>query len=195
MTITIERLTQRDELLHHYAGQINPQPCSLVLDCRKETLTAAYDLLGPGVTEAEYHGHVRRYPIPCLTADAANALMEEVLPLAQRVCDGYDTRWNGSNSIATFTADARKADKELAEIAEDASGPTLQEISPDEWLQDNYDLEINADTTDEELERIANEQEEEAWACDEHYVIRNLDEHLRKLREERRTPASCRPNN
>ena len=47
-------------------------------------------------------------------AEKIAALAAEAQPLVDRVVAGYDTRWDGSNTVGTLTADAREAWDALA---------------------------------------------------------------------------------
>ena len=65
---------------------------------------------GDGVPMDIWHHRRLCWTIGALTADAANALMTEVLPLAERVVAGYSPKWNGSNTVGELDDDAQDAD-------------------------------------------------------------------------------------
>lgn len=175
-TIDITSVTGT-ELHHQYPGQTSPQPCYVELDCRTGALSASYSgEIGNAVPAHVWHGHAQRWSIPALKGDAANALLEEIEPLAQRVVDGYSARWDGSNSVADFDEDAEAAREEIAALCEraeedatrgDAGAVNVWEAS--EWLGGIGDRAlqagtygITATTTDDELDAIETRVEEEA---------------------------------
>ena len=117
--ITISKLTDKNALHCQYQGQTSEQDCYIELDCRRAWLSAYYNAeIGNAVPFSAYHGHEQRFAIPCLTADVANALMEEIAPIAQRVVDGYEFDWDGNNHVAKFTDDAQAAIEEIAGICD-----------------------------------------------------------------------------
>ena len=98
------------ELYHKYPGQSERQDCYLELDLEAETLMCDWNCdIGNAVPMAVWHGMVRRYTIPCLTSAAANALMDEILPIAERIFAGYERVWDGSNNVGRLDEDAADA--------------------------------------------------------------------------------------
>jgi hypothetical protein len=114
--LEIRRVEQWDALYRRYPGRPQPQPCYIELNCAFGVMQAEYDARITAVPMSVWHGHIRRYGIPCLTADAANELMDEIAPLAQQVLDGYESEWDGSNLIAAFDEDAQQAEERIAQI-------------------------------------------------------------------------------
>ena len=90
-------------------------------------------------------------------AEKIAALAAEAQPLVDRVVAGYDTRWDGSNTVGTLTADAREAWDALVgrwDELRDAETWTsdIEVYDAVQWLADGIDgLGISAATTDEEL--------------------------------------------
>lgn len=87
-TVEIVKVSDPAELLLLQEGFAGAYPTYLMLDFDTAVLTAAYH---DGVALPSY---VRRgmglwVPIPCLTADAANVLLAQVAPIAQRILDGH----------------------------------------------------------------------------------------------------------
>jgi hypothetical protein len=171
MDVTITRITDPAELFCKYPGQFNAQPVYLELDTRDGQLSCSYNPnIGGGTTFDHHHRLILSAEIPCLTADAANTLMQEVAPLAQRVLDGADERWDGNNSVGVFTDDAANAWEEIGRICEAWSAdqdPSLTVSSWDvsDWFNEGDEntiesLGITADTTDEQLDAMAAEQVE-----------------------------------
>ena len=90
MTITV-RPVAGTELYTRYPGQSAAQSCHVELDAERGTLSAASNPeIGNAVPMAVHHGRVLRWQIQPLRADAANALLAEIAPLAERVVAGYE---------------------------------------------------------------------------------------------------------
>lgn len=168
-TVNILRLTAPDALYCKYPGQFQPQPCTINLDTRNGNMSCEYNP-GNGTTFAHFHQLIRECAIPCLTADNANALMAELVPLAQRVLDGADEEWDGNNHVGVFTEDAKKAwDEIVARCDPEQFGfddsQTVAGYSVSDWFSEGDEdtitsLELAADTTDDELAAKAAEQVE-----------------------------------
>lgn len=192
--IEITTVTGHD-LFCHYRGQTSPQDCCVFLDCRSGKLSAGYNPeIGNAVSVAEYHGHIQSWSIPCLRETPANALLEQIGPLAKRVAAGYRSEWDGSNHVAAFDEDALEAIDEIAGLCEgvDAS-EGVRAWDAGDWLTASgntrrevvcRDLGITAETTDEELAAIEIRVEEEARATGEADVLTGTAAYLRGLRDE-----------
>ena len=192
-------------LYRRYPGQSSPQPCYVDLDCATGALGASYNPnIGDAATPREYFGHVQSWRIPCLREKAANALLDEIAPLAARVVAGYASEWDGHNHIATFEADAKAAIDEIAALCERCDprdGLRVRDAA--DWLtaggatpraQLRADLKVTAETTDAALDTLANELEAEGDAgrgdgsADDGFdMLVDLRPFLRRLRDEART--------
>lgn len=200
MTTTTIEITpvSGTELFHQYPGQNAPQDAQVSLDCATGALTAETDPeIGNAVPMRQYHGHVRCWSIPALTADAANELLEEIEPLAQRVCDGYASRWDGSNHVADFSDDAEAAIEEIAALCERSKADAAEGMGAlkvwdaDAWFggigraaAQARSLGITATTTDDELAAIETREEESALASGEADKVTGIRRHLEWLRSE-----------
>src|ERR1019366_7367420 len=151
------------DLALHYPGQINLQGAYIELDCETGVLSADTDgEIGGGMPFAVWHGRTLRWPCPALTADAANALLSEVAPLAEKVLAGYEIDYDGNNSIGKFLTDyARDAALDINILCSDCDGDTLSVLDAGDWLLDPP-AELTAGTTDDEIEALADKLEEEA---------------------------------
>ncbi|MDO9016121.1 MAG: hypothetical protein Q8S73_12605 [Deltaproteobacteria bacterium] len=173
---TIETLPVTGTELHlQYPGQTSPQDVHVCLDAETGRLwAAASGEIGNGVPVRVYHGHVQRWSIPALKGDAANALLEEIEPLAARVCDGYWSRWDGSNHVAAFDDDASEAIEEIQALCEQAEAAKDEHTTVNVWAAADWlggignaaaqasTLGITAATTDDELAAIETRVEGEA---------------------------------
>jgi hypothetical protein len=180
--VTIIPVKDELELFLKYDGQINPQDTFVELDCDEKTLTAkANESTSFSVPESVFNGCVLRFPCSCLKIDAANALLDEALSLAQKIVDGYKSVWDGSNWKGKYTAEAQRAITELKRLCWDFG--YLEDLITYEDAKDYYsdwedELGVTANTTDEELEAIADELRSEA----EVDILLDLDEYLRDVR-------------
>ncbi len=198
MSITIDTIG-RAELHHHYPGQTQRQPCHVELDLRGDgKLTAEADPeIGGAYPMAVAHGLVLRWTIPCLRGDKANALLQQLAPLAQRVVDGSGEEWNGSNIVGKLDDDARAAADEIEAICDNIDGDEIAVWNAEDWyaplasaqlkgdarLADiGGDLGITAATTDKDLSAL--EDAEEAKAIAEGVdLIEGLGDYLVTLRD------------
>lgn len=143
----------------------------LALDTRDGSLFVGWSYQSDNaVPMGVWHGIVRRYNLP--TATNAEALTKAINKgefdgLFDRICKGTEVVWNGNNHVARSTDDVVAAEEELLEelatytLAPDTGG--LWDAA--DWLQ-YIDIAaeygITSDTTDEELEEIAERIEAEA---------------------------------
>lgn len=186
-TVTIQKLEGRTTLYHWYSGQTEPQRCYLELDCDKATLRADWNSeIGNAVPMDVWNGRTRRYSIPCLNDDAANRLIEELLPLAEQIVAGYELRWDGHNQRGHLSEDAQDAELQLERIVEewDADESELvRVVDADDYFANSPPLDlVTADTTDEEIKAIAAKVLAES-DCD---IIEGLESVLESVRQELR---------
>ena len=113
------------------------------LECGSARLHSTYSSeIGRGSTSSDcWHGRSIRWLIsPWLRVRAINYLLEELELLAQRVVDGYDEEWDGSNWVGTYTDDAESAKHQIESICEQ-SGIDVDDLfsvySWEEWLDGN----------------------------------------------------------
>ncbi|MFD0366317.1 hypothetical protein ACFQZZ_33195 [Nocardia sp. GCM10030253] len=183
-TVSVHRLNESDPavLYTHYEGEYEPQGCHVELNTESGELRADWDgILGNGMPESVYHSRTLRWGIPALTAEAANALLAELVPLAQTVLDGWTVEWNGSNNVGYATTE--QADTAIELIAmrcgrrEDGTDwwPMEDRVvaSPAaDWFAESPDVDaelgITATTTDSELEHITEQVRAEAATASEY---------------------------
>lgn len=191
--VTITPVAEATELYRHEQGQPTQQEVRMHLDIESGTLSAAYTPRGDeeSMPKSVYDRRGVLWAIPCLTMDAANRLMAEAAPLAQRIIDGTEIYWDGQSRVGTQNADATSAIAAVVELIRsyDDVDHTISEYSGDEYYDDGPDaaretLGINADTTDAELARIV--EAAAAEALDNGVVIPDLHDYLTQLRDELR---------
>lgn len=118
----------------------------------------------------EYHGHAASYILPT-NVDAikfAAWIAEDIMPILNRIQAGYSSEYDGNNTVAKFTDDAREAKEELGDIFDNNGETRVPELDAEngglweaaDWLfaskaeviQENG---LTADSTDEELRAAA----------------------------------------
>lgn len=194
MNITVIEV-EGTELHHQYRGQNKPQPCHVSLDCESRTLTAGYDPeIGGAVPFAVHHGIVRRWGIPSLKEAAANALLAEIAPLAERVVAGYERTWDGNNHVGEYSEDAQEAIESIRDLCDRARADADEHSTVQVWDAGDWfggigrweaqceALGITAETTDDELRAIEAAAEVEA-ANNGVDVLNGVRDHLEWLRE------------
>lgn len=117
--ITIMPVAGHADLHCQYTSELHPQPCFVELDPTEGTLHCEYDTrIGPGTVDGVHNGRIFRWAIPCLTADAANDLMDRILPLAKKIQDGFSLTFDGPEGhgvreYGRLTADASDANEAI----------------------------------------------------------------------------------
>lgn len=135
------------------------------------------------------------FEVPCLVEAAANRLIAEAVPLAQRMVDGY--RFLNEEGVGQLTDDGEAAARELGALVaehawtfedEVASMPAADWFGEEDLPALAKRLGITADSTGDELRGIAAQQEATGaagWPAGA-LVIVGLFEHLLSIREELR---------
>ncbi|MFI8944103.1 helix-turn-helix domain-containing protein [Streptomyces syringium] len=204
MSVRIIDCTEPAELYLHYDGQSEAQPAYIELDTQDGTLHADCNAeIGGAVPSSVYHGLHRRYGIPALTADAANRVMQEIAPLAERIIAGTEAEWDGNNTVAVLSDDALAAEEELEAHLGLPSQEHGYSDEPNQGFDDGdliavWDIDgatngcevdeydITADTTDDRLDEIEAEILRDLVGCGESgvAVCHGLDDYLRELRDD-----------
>ncbi|MGW7318295.1 hypothetical protein [Streptomyces sp. NPDC054865] len=195
MSVQIIECTSPTELHRHYDQQSEAQPAYIELDLPRGTLSADYNAeIGNSVPFTVYHGQDRRYSIPVLTADAANRVMKELAPLADRILADWEEVWDGNNNVVRLGEDAQAAEDEIEAML--GTSHPYEQVFGDEDLIGQWDTSgalngeeaqeygITADTSDERLDEIEAEILKNLADCGDSpvAVCHGLDSHLRTLR-------------
>ena len=182
MKVKIAEVEGQFVLYCHYRGQTQIQPCFIELDLEDGTLSADYDgEIGGAVPFSVWHRRAIRWGIPLMTADAVNGLMETILPLAQRVFDGAEIEWDGSNLVGVYNDDADAAIEEIERICGAEEGD-LEVWEASEWLSAAEDeLGVTADMDDDALNELADELEDNA--LDDGILLEDTVDYLRRVRD------------
>jgi len=139
--IQFETVDVPEELLEWHDGQLQPETVHLYLDPEANDdegrLSCASDSGHGGTPANVWHGRMRRFVVPLLSAHGANALMAsaEVQALAARIVAGYSCDWDGSNNVGELDDDATKAEEELDRFCAEFDGERLDVWEASEWLE------------------------------------------------------------
>lgn len=147
-------------LYMQYPGQYQPQDAFLEFDTETGELTADYNPeIGNAVRMSVYHGIDRRYSIDRnICGESLKRIMNdpEVISLLERIYDGSETVWNGSNHVCRLTKDAEKAEENLQNLIDSSIDPEtdLSVIITDDYFIDEVRNNILPGTTDEQIKEI-----------------------------------------
>lgn len=117
-TANYTRARRISDYRYTFPGQLHGQSAYFMLDTRTGDVVAMHNPeIGNAITFAEYYGIDRRYGFnPYLKMRTVNELGQKCLPLFQRVIDGTEEIWNGSNNVAMLNDDARAAEEEIMRL-------------------------------------------------------------------------------
>lgn len=196
MTVTITTV-EPAELHHQYTGQNAPQSAYVEVDLENQHVHADYDPeIGNAIPARVVHGIARRYPIPALTSTAANNLLEQIRPLAERMVADWDEYWDGSNHKGVLGDDARAAEEKIQELTGDprdwgdhwdpSDVVTVWDTDGAITGDEAEEYGITADTTDERLDEIEEEIREnlKGISDSDEVVLEGVWEHLVQLRDD-----------
>lgn len=205
LQVQIRRLDEDDptDLFHLYRPYEPPQDCFVSLDLRDGELTADWNVEtgSNAVPESVYSGQVRRWGIPCLTTAAANQLLEDLAPAAQRVLDGAEIAWDGDNMVGHLDGPAADAADEIADDCATLGGGYARVVGYEaaEWYSEGETPAVTASMTDSELDALAEQLQDQDGGTDtgqtmsdnpgDYMVITGLDEYLVGLRATAREVA------
>jgi hypothetical protein len=171
----------------------------LYIDLENEIIYAGTDWTPGSTPIAEWLGHIKSFVLPSNVNSVAlkDWVDETIMPLAIAAHDGYEAEWDGSNNSAKFSEKAIEALYAIDNLVGREDMPTIDGggiWDAGDWLDGAtyYDEEKNTygiddtiishDTTDEELEEIADFFENEAEI--EERCIKGTLEYLEGLRDE-----------
>lgn len=121
-----------------FGGQCMPQPAFLELDIRDGSLTADYSgEVGNGVPGAVWHGRILRFKLmPETTADQIERIINDNVELFQKILDGSEDVWNGSNWVGKFSDEATNIIEQINQqdlFVCEAEGGMIELAS---WIED-----------------------------------------------------------
>lgn len=186
--VSVKKLTGKVQLFCHYPGQTNQQACYVELDCEEGDLVAAYNAEIDGGAPFDVIKELRlRWAIPCLTADAANELLDAIEPYAQEVVEGFELG-GLEKDVGRFTKEAFEARDAITALCEDTGH--LQHVEA--WPARGYFLDtateevwasrwgLTAESTDTDLAAMDARIRSEESDCV--HILLGLGEFLTELR-------------
>lgn len=129
-------------LFSQYPSQLQPQPAYIYLYTDGRVCADYSGEIGNGRPADEWHGVTLTWSIaPYMTGEQLADLLgrDDIRALLQRVHEGHDTRWDGSNWVGTLTDDASSAFEALECEFSEAEGD-LQVWNVADWLFSNCTL-------------------------------------------------------
>ena len=123
-------------LYSKYPGQTSPQSAHMEIDPCAESVRWDYSgEIGNAVPSDVWHGRVLQVPCSCyLSEQELRDLTKAHLPTIQRVIDGHESYWNGSNYIGRLDEDGQAALDEIEELLRDEQGEAVVWDAGD-WLE------------------------------------------------------------
>lgn len=177
VTVEITRVETENAFYCKFQSQNQCQPAYVELDCETGKLYAYVSgEIGNGVPMRVYHRLSVRWGIEALKTDAANALLEEIAPLAQRIVDGFDSGFDGHNIVGSFEKDAEEAEQEISDLCGQTSEyDRVKSWDAADWFAEQgraavtAEFGITAKTTDDELAAMVAKAESDIDSeyCDE----------------------------
>jgi hypothetical protein len=134
--LTVRPPTIRD-IYCHYPSQTDAQGVYLYLNAETGSARITYDgEIGGGLPMDVHHGITRRYRLPIIpSVDYAQWLLNRLAPQLQRVIDGSEAVWDGSNNVGREDDDALDAET-IIQATLDASTheDAYYETDASEWF-------------------------------------------------------------
>lgn len=162
MKITITPAGPTD-LFCQYPGQHEAQPAYIELDPETGEVHASYNAENAAPVDV-HAGMIRRYPVPPLVGSVATGLMNDLKPLFERVCAGFDRAYDTQRGryVGVLTADAESAEDDIADRCEGFDyDDILSYMPPDAWY-DGGSPDVYSDTTDDEIGELVAKDVKEA---------------------------------
>jgi len=168
----------------------NQAPIYLSLDWEEEIVDVTTYYRDGSTPGDVWHGRRSLIRLPNnVDASCTRADVEALMPRIEKIAEGYESKWDGSNWRGAFTEEVDADLQALEQEIEYETHFTLLDEGglwdADEWFQDPVE-ELTAETADEEIKALAETYEEEARS--EGVVIRggvdSIEEHFRNQRDE-----------
>lgn len=144
-----------------------------------------------GTPMREFHGLASRFEINYLV-DARRLrewIGDNIMPMLNDLESRFDTRWDGHNWVAAWDESTGEQDIgfEWIELTLEQDVPTHEGglWSARDWYQD-FKPGVRADMTDEELQRLAEDERDIALRESDVVLDDDLEDYLRVIRDELR---------
>lgn len=106
-----------------------------------------------------YYGHGTRY----WTANGIDAMVlkkwinDVMVPLATIVCDGYDTKWDGNNTVGILSMEANEAYSTIEKLVEEMVDDPMNFVETFNVRDWDGDVNLATDASDTEVDALADE--------------------------------------
>jgi hypothetical protein len=149
----------------------NNQQCGIFLyiDWENETVDVETHYRDGTTPFAVYHNRATQIKLPHnIDAQEIRSNINELLPILNKISDGFDTEWNGHNWIGKFTEKSEeKLNNLIYEIEEYPSkyfntNDNIGLWGANDWFVDKID-EITASATNNEIVELAKSYYDEAF--------------------------------
>lgn len=157
--VDIDYVEDTYELIFYkkYEGQFKAQPVKIFLDCDNNTMKVE-TCVDDCWTNAVQNNLTLRFDINNkLSGCLINKLLDEIAPYVDKLRDGFDTKWNGHNYIGVFNDDYDELSDKIENICDSYDNDSYDN-DLEVWDAEDYFngecLEVNAKTTDDELDKI-----------------------------------------
>jgi hypothetical protein len=134
------------------------------------------------VSMREHRGHEINYRVSIMSVSDAEGLMRDLVTALKPRMDAYTSEWDGSNHVAKFPGldeDEYSSDPGQDVVDGFEPGPTGGLWDAADWLFGS-DLQVDIDTTNEEIAQMAKSLQAEAH--DDGVHLYDVDEYLESLR-------------
>lgn len=142
--IKTDNLDEKAPLYFQYQIQNQPQPAYIELDCRGDgELMADYSgEIGNAVPMYYWHRLAVRWSVPSeISGTSLQSIFadEDFLACCQRIVNGFEEKWDGSNWVGHYDEDAKSAIEQAERIIEQLT-ETVEVWSAENWLFSNCSL-------------------------------------------------------
>jgi|GEM_PF-3186983 len=149
MNITINTTNLRNELIplyEKYSGQLSEQPAYIEMDEDGNVCADYSGEIGNAEPMSVWNGRTRQWGVDSsANGDSLADLLEsdKVKSLLERVYQGHDVHWDGSNHVGRLNDDAEEASNALDEIFSPASGEySVMEVwGAQDWISAGFFLD------------------------------------------------------
>lgn len=156
--ITVKTIVTKPEADPYHRDTRGISHTVLWLDPRDRTCGVSQEYRTNSTSSDVWHNRVLEFSVSDYpTEDVMREWIEERMADLVAICDGHEVEWDGSNQVGRLTEDARAIRKSLEFELDNGSLREYYEYwSVEDWT-DSMTGDIAADTTDEDLRRMAQE--------------------------------------
>lgn len=175
-------------LYNKYDGQSSPQGTFLRLDPDERILKADWNAeIGNAIPGDVWHNRVFEYGLPdaSLKPETIKEIMDYLMPLFERVCDGYYEEYDGQSNLRGFLDDdAREADDAIDMYLENYW------VENEECIPVYNAVEFFGDVEDEIMAKMRQGQDPEKIleqviedCCEPEVIVEDMDYYIETLKD------------